>query len=252
MANVAWQKDGSVAIMTMSNGGNLNNPEWAKDMLTTYTEIESDQEVKALVLTSNDSKNFCLGVDVEWVYNKQQAGDYPAISDWLYANGKVFRAMIMAPFPTIAAVTGHAFGNGAMLAGACDFRFMRADRGYFCFPEIDLGIQLAPAMIKWMQRIMPYHLLQRMLLSGEKITASELEKYGTIIKACENSEKTVEEAVAYAKTFNKSRTTMAEMKNRLYKPILDAMENEDPLYYDYRPELAKEGKMPVFMMTPLT
>ncbi|NLP24655.1 MAG: enoyl-CoA hydratase/isomerase family protein, partial [Syntrophomonadaceae bacterium] len=78
MANVAWQKDGSVAIMTMSNGGNLNNPEWAKDMLTTYTEIESDQEVKALVLTSNDSKNFCLGVDVEWVYNKQQAGDYPA------------------------------------------------------------------------------------------------------------------------------------------------------------------------------
>lgn len=252
MSNVSWQKDGSVAIMTMNNGGNLNNPEWARDMLTTYTEIESDQEIKALVLTSNDSKNFCLGVDVEWVYNKQQAGDYPAISDWLYANGEVFRAMMMAPFPTIAAVTGHAFGNGAMLAGACDFRFMRADRGYLCFPEVDLGIQLAPSMIKWMQRIMPYHLLQRMLLSGDRITAPELEKHGAIIKACENAEKTLEEAVVFAKKFNKSRTTLLEMKNRLYKPILDTMEKEDPLYFDYRPELAQEGIMPVFMMTPLT
>ena len=252
MANVAWQKDGSVAIMTMNNGGNLNNPQWGTDMFAIYTEIEADQEIKALVLTSSDSKNFCLGADIEWVIKSQQAGDYPAISDWLYGNGKVFRALMMAPFPTIAAITGHAFGNGVMLAGACDFRFMRADRGYLCFPEIDIGIQVAPSMIQWMQRSMPYHLLQRLMLSGDRIAAPELEKYGTIIKACENAEKTIEEAVAFAKTFNKSRTTMAEMKNRLYKPILDIMENEDPLYYDYRPELAQEGKSPVFMMTPLT
>lgn len=252
MANVEWQKDGTVAIMIMNNGDNLHNPDWAKEMFTIYTEIESDQEIKALVLTSSDPKNFSLGVDLQWVIKHQQANDFPAISEWLYLNSKVFKAMLMAPFPTIAAVTGHAFGNGAMLAGACDFRFMRADRGYLCFPEINLGIQLAPSMIEWMKRIMPYHLLSRMILTGDRIAANELEKHGVIIKACENAEKTVEEAVAFAKTFNKSRTTMLEMKNRVYKPILDKMETEDPLYYDFRPELAKEGKMPVFMMTPLT
>lgn len=252
MAIVEWKKDGTVAIMTMNNGENLHNPTWAQAMIDTYNEIIADQEIKALVLTSSDPKNFSLGVDLAWVIEHRNKNDFPAISKWLYGNNEVFKAMIMAPIPTIAAINGHAFGNGAMLAGACDFRFMRADRGYFSLPEVNLGIQMAPSMIEWMRRIMPYHLFIRMMLSGDRFTATELEKHGVIIKACEDAEKTLEEAVAFAKTFNKSRTTVQELKNRAYKHIIDKMINEDPQYYDYRPELEKEGIMPVFMMTPLT
>ena len=50
------------------------------------------------------------------------------------------------PVPTAAAVVGHAFGAGAMLALAHDFRVMRADRGYFCFPEVDIRIPFTPGM----------------------------------------------------------------------------------------------------------
>lgn len=252
MAIVEWQKDGTVAILTMNNGENRNNPEWAEAMLSTYAEIMADSEIKALVLTSSDPKNFCLGVDINWMMKAQSEKDFPGISKWLYRNGEVFTAMLMSPIPTIAAITGHAFGNGAMLAGACDFRFMRADRGFFCFPEIDLGIQFAPSMIEWMKRIMPYHLFIRMKWSGERVGAAELEKHNVILKACENAEKTVEEAVAFARTFNKSRTTLAEMKKRTYKHILDKIANEDPEYFDYKPEAAKEGRAPIFMFTPLT
>lgn len=251
MAIVEWEKDGTVAKMIMNNGENRNNPEWAEAMLTTYAEILADSEIKALVLTSSDPKNFCLGVDTDWLMKALSENDYPRISQWLYRTNEVFTAMLMSPIPTIAAITGHAFGNGAMLAGACDFRFMRSDRGYMCFPEIDLGIQFAPSMIEWMKRIMPYHLFIRMKWSAEKIGAAELEKYNVIIKACENTEKTVEEAVAFARKFNKSRATLAEMKNRTYKHILDKMKNEDPAYYDFKPEAAKEGRSPVFMFTPL-
>lgn len=252
MAIVEWEKDGTVAILTMNNGENRHNPEWTETMLTTYDEIMADKEVKALVLTSSDPKNFCLGVDLEWMLKVQNEKDFPAISKWLYRNSEVFKALLMAPVPTIAAITGHAFGNGAMLAGACDFRFMRGDRGYFCFPEVGLGIQFAPSMIEWMKRIMPYHLFIKMKFSGEKMTATELEKYNVIIKACENAEKTLEEAVAFGRTFDKSRTTLGEMKKRTYKHILDKMENEDPEYYDYKPEAVKEGRSPIFMFTPLT
>ncbi|MGE5415730.1 MAG: enoyl-CoA hydratase/isomerase family protein [Acidobacteriota bacterium] len=252
MAIVEWKKDGTVAIMIMNNGENRHNPTWAEAMLSTYEEILADNEIKAIVLTSSDPKNFCLGVDIEWMLKAQGEKDFPQISKWLYTMGDVFKAMLMSPVPTIAAITGHAFGNGAMLAGACDFRFMRADRGYFCFPEIDLGIQFAPSMIEWMKRIMPYHLFVRMKWSAEKVGAAELEKYNVINKACENAEKTLEEAVAFARTFNKSRTTLAEMKKRTYKHIIDKMENEDPQYFDYKPEAVKEGRSPIFMFTPLT
>lgn len=252
MAIVEWEKDGTVAIMIMNNGENRHNPEWADAMLATYEEIMADPEIKAIVLTSSDPKNFSLGVDLQWMMKTQNEGDYPAISRWLYRNSEVFKSMLMAPVPTIAAITGHAFGNGAMLAGACDFRFMRADRGYFCFPEVDLGIQFAPSMIEWMKRIMPYHLFIRMKFTGERIGAAELEKYNVIVKACENAEKTLEEAVSFARKFNKSRATLVEMKRRTYKHILDKMTNEDPEYYDYKPEAVKEGKPPIFMFTPLT
>ena len=252
MAIVEWKKDGTVAIMTMNNGENRNNPIWAEAMLATYADIMADPEIKAIVLTSSDPKNFCLGVDTDWMIKAMGDNEYPQMSKWLYRQGEVFRAMLMSPVPTIAAITGHAFGNGAMLAGACDFRFMRADRGFFCFPEIDLGIQFAPSMIEWMKRIMPYPLFIRMKWSAEKVGAAELEKYNVIMKACENAEKTLEEAVAYARTFNKSRTSLAEMKRRTYKHIIDKMENEDPDYFEYKPERIKEGKAPIFMFTPLT
>lgn len=252
MAIVEWQKDGTVAVMVMNNGENRHNPEWAEAMLSTYAEIEADREIKALVLTSSDPKNFCLGMDLEWLMIAQGRNDFPAISKLLYRNNEVFTSLLMAPFPTIAALTGHAFGNGAMLAGACDFRFMRADKGYFCLPEVDLGIQPTPAMAEWMKRIMPYHLFIRMTLAGERVGAGELEKHHVIIKACENAETTVAEAVAYGKTFNKSRTTLSEMKRRIYKHIIDKITNEDPAYLDYKPEAVQEGRSPVFMSTPLT
>lgn len=236
MSFVEWKKDGTVAIMIMNNGENRQNLAWAEAMMSTYEEIIADQEIKALVLTSNDPKNFSQGVDVEWMTKKLGEQDLTSVNKWLKKNHEVFTAMLLAPVPTIAAVTGHAFGNGAMLAGACDFRFMRADRGYFCLPEIDLGIQFIPSMLEWMKRIMPYHFFIRLLLSGERVTAAELEKHNVIIKACQNAEETIAEAVAYAKTFNKSRINMVEMKRRNSKHILDIMVNEDPPHMTYGPK----------------
>jgi enoyl-CoA hydratase/carnithine racemase len=230
MAIVEWQKDGTVGLMIMNNGENRQNLEWAEAMLSVYEEIIADKEIKALVLTSSDPKNFSQGVDVQWVAQKQVQNDLEVIGKWIYTNHEVFKAMMLAPVPTIAAITGHAFGNGAMLAGACDFRFMRSDRGFFCLPEIDLSIQFIPSMLEWMRRIMPHHFFQRLILSGDRVTADELLENHVIMKACPGYDETIAEAVAYAKTFNKSRVNMVEMKRRLARQILEVMANEDPKY----------------------
>jgi len=177
---------------------------------------------------------------VMWMMERFQAKDMEAVSQWLYEMNQVFRFLIMCPFPSIAAITGHAFGNGAMLAGACDFRFMRSDRGYMCLPEVDLNIQFAPSMIQWMKKAMPYHLFIDMKWSGRKVGAAELEKHNVLIKTCDGIESTIQEAIRFGKQFHKPRKTLLEMKKRTYKHITDAMENEDPRYLD----------PPVFMLTP--
>jgi len=252
MAIVEWKKDGAVAIVTMNNGENRHNPEFTEAMLATHAEIMADPEMKAIVLTSSDPKNFCLGIDVEWMEKLQNEDKHEIISKWFYRNSEVFFTYIMSPVPTIAAITGHAYGNGAMLAGACDFRFMRSDKGFFCLPEVNIGIQPSPSMYAWMKKAIPYHMFIKMFWTGDRMTAPELEKHNIIIKACDNAEETIKEAVAFGKTFNKSRTTLAEMKRRIYKHILDTAANDDPPYYDCKREAMKEGKPPIFMFTPLT
>lgn len=229
---VNWTKDETVAIVTMNNGENRHNPAWTRRMLEVFNEITADEEIKALVLASSDEKFWNLGIDTVWMTEILEKNDIKTLSEWFYENNKVFRFLLMCPFPSIAAITGHAFGNGIMLAGACDFRFMRSDKGFLCLPEIDLGIQLTPAMIEWMKRAIPYHLFIRMKWSGERIGAVELEKHNVIVQACENADETVKAAVAYGKQFKKSRTTLAEMKKRTYKHIIDKMEKEDPIYID--------------------
>jgi enoyl-CoA hydratase/carnithine racemase len=54
--------------------------------------------------------------------------------------------LLCFPVPTIAAINGHAFAGGFMLAFAHDYRIMRTDRGFLCLPEIDLGMGLLPGM----------------------------------------------------------------------------------------------------------
>jgi enoyl-CoA hydratase/carnithine racemase len=82
--------------------------------------------------------------------------------DWLLAHGDqmqfyvgrvhaLFARVLTLPMPTAAALNGHAFGAGAMLAMAHDYRVMREDRGYFCFPEVDIRIPFTMGMAALIQ-----------------------------------------------------------------------------------------------------
>ncbi|MCX5821395.1 MAG: enoyl-CoA hydratase/isomerase family protein, partial [Deltaproteobacteria bacterium] len=132
----------------------------------------------------------------------------------------------------IAAINGHAFGDGTIMACACDFRFMKADRGFFCFPEIDINIPFLPGMLAIVRKAIPYYKLEELAFSGKRTGAAELEAHHVIIKACDNEEVLMREALAFAKTFNKKRPIFGEMKKRMHGSIIEIMEKEDPVYIE--------------------
>jgi len=105
---------------------------------------------------------------------------------------------------------------------------MRSDRGYFCFPEVDLGIPFLPGMIAWVKKAMPYYKFQEMKYTGKKTGAKELEDHHVIQKACDGQEALMQETLAFAKTFQKKRGIFGEMKKRMHQHIIDTMDNEDP------------------------
>lgn len=228
MPVVKWEKDENVAILTMCNGENRQNLVFAMEMNKAIDDILADASVQALVLTSNDEKNFSQGVDVEWLGGRFQAKETEPIKEFLYGMNSVFKKLLTIPIPTIAAINGHAFGNGAILSCACDFRFMRADRGYFCFPEVNIGIMFFPGMNAFCKKAIPYYKFQEMQFTGNRYGAAELEQHHVIRKACANQEELMKESIAFAKTFQKKRGIFHEMKTRMFKDIVEIMDKQDP------------------------
>ncbi len=227
MAVIEWEKKKTVAVVNMCNGANKQNPEFVKQMNQCFDAVLEDKEICSIVLTSTDEKNFSQGIDLEWLGQKMNDRDFDVVKSFMHGINGIFKRILLMPVPIIAAINGHAFGNGAMLACSCDFRFMKKDRGFFCFPEVNISIPFLPGMIEFVRKAIPEYQFNAMLLSGKRVEAKELEDTHVIVKACENQDQLLNDAVEFANTFTKKRGIFGELKKRMYKDIIRVMETED-------------------------
>jgi len=232
MAIIEWEKQESVAVLTMTNNANRQNLAFADQFNLLLDEIIEDQEIDAVVITSSDEKNFSQGIDVDWLGKCFNEKDFENIKAFMYAMNNLFRRLLLLPVPAIAAINGHAFGNGAILSCACDFRFMKLDRGYFCFPEVDLNIPFLPGMIAFIKKAIPEYKFNEMILTGRRLTAQELMEHHIIEKASPDLKGMLDDTMNFARSFHKSRAIFSEHKKRVHKGIIRIMEEEDPVFID--------------------
>ena len=232
MSIIEWKKVETVGVITMNNGENRHNPEFIRAILAAFDEIEGDPTISSVIITSSDPKNWSQGIDLLWMTGAMAINDLPTIRDFMYGLNRIFSRILLYPMPVIAAINGHAFGDGTIMACACDFRFMKADRGFFCFPEIDISIPFLPGMLAIVRKAIPGYKLEELAFSGKRAGATELEAHHVIMKACENEEALMREALAFAKSFNKQRPIFAEMKKRFNRTIIETMEKEDPAFIE--------------------
>lgn len=229
---VTWHRKDGIAIIEMCSGANRHNLEFAEQMNRCLDQVLDDQGCFSIVLTSSDEKNFSQGIDVEWLGQRFAQKDFQTVKTFMYGMNRIFKRLLLMPIPVIAAINGHAFGNGAIMSCACDFRFMKKDRGFFCFPEVDVNIPFLPGMIAFVRKAVPEPVFNEMILSGKRMTASELEKGQVILKACENQEDLMARALEYASTFNKPRPIFGELKKRMHKDIIRVIDQEDPEFIE--------------------
>jgi enoyl-CoA hydratase/carnithine racemase len=227
MALVEYTLDENVAIVTFNNGENRFNPTFLDAVLSVLDDIEQNTEANALVVKSAHEKIFSNGIDLEWLYPYVQNKDLDTCKAFFYKLNDVFKRVLMYPMPTIAAMNGHSFAGGAILSCAFDFRFMRTQRGFFCFPEVDLGIPFLPGMTALLDKAIPKYKMVEMQLTGVRLPAEECEKHNIIVKACP-VENLMNEVVAFAKAQNKRRIVVLELKKVLYKSIVHTLDEEDP------------------------
>ena len=226
MGMYEYTLDKQVALLTMhASKFNMNS---VTEFLSVLNEIEEDTDAGALVVTSSHDKIWSTGLDLEWLLPLVKRGERSVADAFASKLNELLRKMLFYPMITVAAITGHAYAGGAVLACCFDFRFMRKGRGYFCFPEVDLGIPFLPSYTTIMKKCIPMDLVEDMQLTARKLTAEECESRHIIMKACTIDE-LMSEAVSFAQGLNKKRSIVSKLKRVMHNDILRIMEVDDPV-----------------------
>ena len=136
-------KRDEVYVLNLGSDENRFSPDWLTAANAALDEVVL---APAPLVSVGEGKFYSNGLDLEWLMaNTGELASYVGDVQDLLAR------FLTLPVHTVAAVSGHAFGAGAMLAMAHDWRIMRADRGYFCFPEVDINIPFTPGMAELIQ-----------------------------------------------------------------------------------------------------
>lgn len=227
MSNVielAYQ--GTVAVLTMNTEENRHNPEFLKVFNQHLDNIEADKTITAVVLASSSAKSWSLGIDLIWM--SQPANSPDLIAEFMSEITGLLKRIITFPMPIIAALSGHAYGNGAVLACACDFRFMKSDKGYFCFPEVDVLVPFFPSMLPIIGKAIPQTFFNRLAMTGQRVDAQALLEHQVIEGIFEDKEGLQTGVMEFAQQFNKDRWIYGQNKTQMNKQILLTMKEEDP------------------------
>ena len=219
--------EGQVAVVTLNEGENRLNLDFLEKFMDALDHVEKEMDANVLVVRGAHDKIFSNGIDLEWLLPIMQKNDAATAKKFIHMMMGLFKRILLYPMPTIVALTGHAFAGGAILSCYFDFRFMRSDRGFMCFPEVDLGIPFLPGMLTAMRKAIPRYKLEEMIITGKRLTAQECEDHHIITKAC-HIDQLMDEVMNFAKLQNKRRVIVAAIKEELNKDIVYAIEHDDP------------------------
>ncbi len=151
-----------VFLLDLGDGENVFSPEWMTSVSGLLEDVTHTEGPRALVTTAT-GKIWSNGLDLQWLREQ----DDQRFTDYVIAVHQLFAKLLELPVPTVAALQGHAFAAGGIFALAHDFRVMRADRGYFCLPEVEIGIPFTVAMSSLIQsRLTPTRRTRRWSPAG--------------------------------------------------------------------------------------
>jgi enoyl-CoA hydratase/carnithine racemase len=218
-------RDGDVYVLNLGDGENRFNPEWVDAVSALLDEVAAAPEPRALVTTAT-GKIWSNGLDLEWMgAHAEQVGAFvPRVH-------ALFGQMLALPVPTVAAIQGHCFAAGAMLAVAHDFRVMRADRGFFCLPEVDIHIPFTPPMAALIQARLSKKTAHEAMTTGRRYGGADAAAAGIVDEAAGEDAvlaRAIERAGALA---GKPGATLGAIKEGMYSETLALLRDRTPIAF---------------------
>ena len=171
MALVLTDRRDRVALVTLNRPEKLNalSSELVNELERALHELDSDDDIGAIVITGAGTRAFSAGGDMaEQIAALDDARAFPRVSA---------SAVVHAVHkPTIAAIRGYCFGGGALLAIHCDIR-IGGDDTRMKFHGASYGRAPGGAVLP---RIVGDAMAKELLFTGDEISASEALRIGLL------------------------------------------------------------------------
>ena len=179
LENVILEKEGHLAVVTINRPKALNalNSQTLKDLDVVLEDLEKDNDIYAVILTSAGEKSFVAGADISEMkdLNEEQGKEFGALGN------KVFLRLENLNKPVIAAIQGFALGGGCEISMACDIR-IASDKALFGQPEVGLGITPGFGGTQRLARIVGLGKAKEMIYTASNIKADEAYRIGLVNK----------------------------------------------------------------------
>jgi enoyl-CoA hydratase len=166
---------GHTTVVTINNPPvNALHPDVSDEIWAVAKEVESDLNVRSLVLTGTGSC-FVAGGDIRYftTLNRETAEAMALRVQGMQQGLQILRV------PVIAALNGHALGGGCELMMACDIAIAE-EEALIGLTEVRLGLIPGAGGTRMLTRLVPLGTAKRLLFTGERIKAAEAKALGLV------------------------------------------------------------------------
>lgn len=216
-------RDGDVYLLNIGDSENRFTSDWLRTVRALVEDVAATPPPVALV-TVAEGKFWSNGLDLDWLL--AHPSDAPGYVGEV--QGLLSRVLTL-PIPTVAAIQGHCFAAGAMFALAHDWRTMRADRGFFCLPEVDLGIPFTVGMDALIRSKLAPNTALEAMTTGRRYGGGDAVAAG-IVSAAVGADQVVAGALELARPLaTKSGPALGTIKQRMYADVAEQLADLDSL-----------------------
>lgn len=213
------ERDGPLLTITLNRPERLNAmpPAMADELGQAFYDLG---DARAVLITG-EGKGFCSGADLSARGDGSALGGKGGSHEALINHyNPAISQLIRAQVPVICAVNGPAAGVGCSLALAADFT-IAAKSAYFLQAFVNIGLVPDGGSTWLLARAIGRARATRMMMLGEKISASQAEEWGLIYKCVDDADLLTEARALATKLANGPTIAYAQMKRN----IATAMDN---------------------------
>ncbi|WP_394760448.1 enoyl-CoA hydratase/isomerase family protein [Phenylobacterium sp.] len=212
-ASLRYEKADGIGVITFATPERLNaiSAQRLDDLEAVLGEADGDDSLRALILTGEGDRAFCVGLDLDLLDLAFADLDYFMAT--VTRVSRVIARLEQLPIPTLAAINGVTRAGGFEFALGCDFVIV-ANEADFGDAHTDSGV-LPAAVTTRLKRKIGDQKAKALIWSARYLRGQEAVDYGLAIRAVPRAELMVQSKAFLMTLIDKPRAVLSASKSVL-------------------------------------